>query len=248
MTLENTNKVAIITGGARRIGRTVALELHKENIDIVLHYRNSAQDAAELANELNASRENSCVLVQGELNDETVLEKIITTAIEHFGRLDILVNNASSFYPTPIEKITDGQWNDLFASNLKAPAFLCKYATPELRKNNGCIVNIIDVYANRPLANHPIYCAAKAGLQSLTKSLAADLAPDIRVNGVSPGAILWPEDDSGVAPQEVLLKRIPMNRLGDPNDIAQTIVFLSCKAPYITGQIIAVDGGKSAKA
>lgn len=247
MANSKTNKVVIITGGAKRIGKAIALLLHQQQYDLVIHFHSSAQQAKQLAEQLNQTRANSCLLVQGELAQENNCQKIIAAASNHFGRVDAVINNASNFYPTPIELATEEQWQDLMASNLKAPIFITKYAAPELRKHQGCIINIIDIYAQRPLAEHPIYCAAKAGLQSLTKSLAADLAPEIRVNGVAPGAILWPENDSGVPNQQELLKRVPLGRLGEPDDIAKAVKFLIADAPYISGQIIAVDGGRSVK-
>lgn len=243
--MEQNQKVALITGGARRIGAEIAKTLHKENYAIAIHYRHSADEANELCDYLNGIRADSCDCISGELNDEDIYAFLIGQVIKRFGRLDALINNASSFYPTPIESITEEHWQDLMSSNLKAPLFLSKHAVPELKKNHGAIINIIDIYATRPLADHPIYCAAKAGLQMLTKSLARDLKGKVRVNGVAPGAILWPENDGGVDTQKELLKRIPMNTLGEPADIAKTIRFLLCDAPYINGQIIAVDGGRS---
>ena len=242
----NTNsKVAVITGGAKRIGAEIAKTLHSSEFNILLHYRRSADEAKKLCSELNAFRSNSCSLVQGELNDAKSYTQIIDKAVEEFGQIDALINNASSFYPTPIESITEEQWQELMASNLKAPLFLSQKAIPELRKTQGSIINIIDIYAERPLADHPIYCAAKAGLQMLTKSLARDLSGDIRVNGVAPGAILWPENDAGIDSAAEILKRIPLNTLGEPSDIAKTVRFLLFDAPYINGQIISVDGGRS---
>jgi pteridine reductase len=246
MNIEKTsNKVALITGGARRIGSYIAKTLHHAGYDIMIHYRNSEEEAHQLCTKLNVLRANSCARVDGDLADSNSYERIIQATIDTYGKLDALINNASTFYPTDIESITEEQWQEIISSNLKAPAFLCKYATPELRISHGSIINIIDIYAERPLADHPIYCSAKAGLQMLTKSLARDLAPEIRVNGVAPGAILWPETDPSVDAKQELLKRIPLNRLGDPSDIAKTIRFLLNDAPYISGQIIAVDGGRS---
>jgi len=243
--MNQNSKVAIITGGARRIGAVIAKTLHKSGYAIVIHYRNSATDAEKLMQELNNQRQNSCQIIQGDLDDSQTYSDIINTAMNNFGRIDALINNASSFYPTPIAEITETQWHDLMASNLKAPLFLSKHAAPELSKHLGCIINIIDIYAQRPLADHPIYCSAKAGLQMLTKSLARDLNGKVRVNGVAPGAILWPENDIGLDTQEQLLERIPLNKLGEPNDIAKTVLFLVQDAPYINGEIIAVDGGRS---
>ncbi len=246
--MEQHQKVVLITGGARRVGAEIAKTLHKENYAIAIHYRHSAKEAEELCAQLNELREDSCHCIGGDFSDESVYVRIIEQAIERFGRLDVLINNASSFYPTPIESITEEHWQDLMSSNLKAPLFLSKHAIPELKKNQGVIINIIDIYADRPLAEHPIYCAAKAGLQMLTKSLARDLQGKVRVNGIAPGAILWPENDGGVDTQQELLKRIPMNTLGEPADIAKAIRFLLTNAPYINGQIIAIDGGRSVMA
>jgi len=236
---------ALITGGAKRIGYQIAHTLHAAGYNIMVHYRSSAGAAEILVNELNSIRSESAASVAGDLLDLDTIPQIIETTINAFGQLDVLVNNASTFYPTPIELISDEFWNDLMGSNLKAPAFLIKLAAPHLRKTNGCVVSIIDIYADRPLSNHPIYCAAKAGLEMLTKSLARDLAPEIRVNGVSPGAILWPKNDNDEISQAALLERVPLARMGRPQDVANTVKFLVVDAPYITGQTIAVDGGRS---
>lgn len=241
----NPTKTTLITGGARRIGKTIAMQLHERGHQLMIHYRSSADAAKALKQQLNEIRENSCEIVQADLSEIDSFEKISQQTIHAFGKLDVLINNASTFYPTPLAKVDEAQWDDLMASNLKAPLFLSKQLLPHLTKQNGCIINIIDIYANRPLTEHPIYCAAKAGLQMLTKSMARDLAPHIRVNGVAPGAILWPENDAGIDSQNALLKRIPLNRLGNPSDIAKTIEFLIEESPYITGQIISVDGGRS---
>jgi len=211
----------------------------------MIHYRSSAEDAEKLKQQFNQTRRHSCEIVQCDLSDIDSFENIRKQTNDAFGCIDVLINNASAFYPTPLAQVEAKQWDDLIASNLKAPLFLTKQFLSSLEKNNGCIINIIDIYAERPLADHPIYCSAKAGLQMLTKSMSRDLAPKIRVNGVAPGAILWPENDTGVDSQQELLKRIPLNRLGNPIDIAKVIEFLIEDAPYITGQIIAVDGGRS---
>lgn len=243
--MSNSNPTALITGGARRIGNEIARTLHADGYNIMVHYRSSAGATETLVNELNSVRQASAASVSGDLLDIGVIPNIIESTINAFSRLDVLVNNASTFYPTPIELINDEFWNDLIGSNLKAPAFLVKSAAPYIRESRGSIVNIIDIYARRPLSNHPVYCAAKAGLEMLTKSLARDLAPEIRVNGVSPGAILWPESGNDEISQTALLERVPLNRMGHPSDIANTVKFLVTDAPYITGQIIAVDGGRS---
>lgn len=238
-------KTVLITGGAKRIGNQIAHLLHDSGYNIMVHYRSSANAANILVNELNERRDNSAASVQGDLIDVSCIPHVIDQTIENFGRLDVLVNNASTFYPTPIELIEIDFWNDLVGSNLRAPAFMVKSTAQHLRETNGCIINIVDIYAQKPLSNHPLYCSAKAGLEMLTKSLARDLAPEIRVNGVSPGAILWPEQGNTEVTQDELLERIPLKRMGDPIDIAKTVRFLINEGTYITGQIIAVDGGRS---
>jgi pteridine reductase len=194
---------------------------------------------------LNAEREGSAIALQGELLDTASIPALVEKAANAFGSLDVLINNASTFYPTPIELLQDEFWNDLVGSNLKAPAFMVKACVPYIRERNGSIINIVDIHARKPMANHPIYCSAKAGLEMLTMSLARDLAPDIRVNGVSPGAILWPENDNGMADPQEILNKIPMGRMGQPDDVAKLVRFLIDEGDYITGQIIAVDGGRS---
>ena len=243
--MSSSNPTALITGGAKRIGKEIAHHLHTAGFNIMVHYRSSAEATAELVNELNDIRENSAASVAGDLLNISIVPTVIEKTIEKFSGLDVLINNASTFYPTPIELINEDFWNDLIGSNLKAPAFLVKSAVPYLRERNGSIVNIIDIYAQKPLSNHPIYCSAKAGLEMLTKSLARDLAPEIRVNGVSPGAILWPENGNDEISQADLLKRVPLKRMGKPKEIAKAVKFLVVDGSYITGQIIAVDGGRS---
>ncbi len=238
-------KTVLITGGAKRIGNQIAHLLHACGYNIMVHFRSSSNAANILVNELNEQRENSASSVQGDLIDVNCIPNIIEQTIETFGRLDVLINNASTFYPTPIELIEIDFWNDLVGTNLRAPAFMVKSAAKYLRETNGCIINIIDIYAQKPLSNHPLYCSAKAGLEMLTKSLARDLAPEIRVNGVSPGAILWPEQGNSEVTKDELLERIPLKRMGDPKEIAKTVRFLIEDGTYITGQIIAVDGGRS---
>lgn len=243
--MSDSNPVALITGGAKRIGHQIASMLHASGYDIMIHYRSSQQAASALVHSLNEARDNSAAMVQGDLLDINSVPTIVDSTIQQFDRLDAVINNASTFYPTPIELINEEYWNDLVGSNLKAPAFIAKHAVPYLRQSNGCIVNIIDIYGQTPLSNHPLYCSAKSGLSMLTKSLARDLAPEIRVNGVSPGAVLWPENNKTEFSQDELLKRIPMQRMGSPEDIAKAVRFLLMDADYITGQIIAVDGGRS---
>jgi len=237
--------VALVTGSARRIGASVASILHDEGANVVIHYRNSAADAERLVSRLNAARDNSAMALQADLLDTAALPRVIDAVVAWHGRLDVLINNASSFYPTPLGTVTETQWDDLVGSNLKAPLFLSQAALPELRKSQGSIVNLIDIHARRPLRNHPVYGSAKAGLAMLTLSMAKDLAPDVRVNGVAPGAILWPEDVMPEATRQAILEQVPMGRPGDPADIAGCIVYLVRDAGYVTGQIIAVDGGRS---
>ena len=238
-------KVALITGAARRIGAAIATTLHRNGANIAVHYRKSSADAEALAERLNTGRPNSAALFQADLNDTEALPSLVEKVIAWHGTLDVLVNNASSFYPTPLGEITQAHWDDLVGSNLKAPLFLSQAALPALREAGGAIINLIDVHAQRPLRNHAVYGSAKAGLAMLTRSLAKDLAPEVRVNGVSPGAILWPENGMDDATRETILKQIPLARPGQPEDIAGCVLYLVRDAAYVTGQIIAVDGGRS---
>jgi pteridine reductase len=235
----------LITGAARRIGACIARTLHAHGANVVIHYRGSATHADSLAAELNALRSGSALTAQADLLDTPRLAALVEEVVQQTGRLDALINNASTFYPTPLEEVTEEDWNDLLGTNLKAPLFLSKAAAPHLRKSGGAIINIVDIHAQRPLRNHPVYGPAKAALGMLTRSLARDLAPTVRVNGVSPGAILWPKDGMDEKTEQVILKQVPLKRTGAPEDIANTILFLLKDAPYITGQIIAVDGGRS---
>ncbi len=239
--------VALLTGAARRIGATTARTLHEAGYRVVIHYRGSREDAEALRDELNARRPDSALALQADLSQLEDIEQLAQDALKQWGRIDALVNNASSFYPTPVGEASEEQWNDLMNSNLKAPFFLAQALAESLRENRGAIITIADIHAERPLKNHPIYCAAKAGNVMLTKSLARELAPEVRVNGIAPGAILWPEQEAELDDKSKakVLDRVPLKRPGDPQDIADTILFLLTKAPYITGQIIAVDGGRS---
>ncbi len=238
-------KVVLITGAARRIGAAIATTLHRNGANIAVHYRKSSADAEALVDRLNAERPDSAALFQEDLNDIEALPSLVEKVIAWHGTLDVLVNNASSFYPTPPGEITQANWDDLVGSNLKAPLFLSQAALPALREARGAIINLIDVHAQRPLRNHAVYGSAKAGLAMLTRSLAKDLAPEVRVNGVSPGAILWPENGMDDATRESILKQIPLARAGQPEDIAGCVLYLVKDATYVTGQIIAVDGGRS---
>jgi pteridine reductase len=236
--------VVLITGAAHRIGATTAKLLHENGMNIVLHYRSSRKQAQAVQKELNDKRENSVILIQADLHLTNGLPTLIEESIKAWGRLDVLINNASSFYPTPVGKSTETQWDDLIGSNLKAPYFLSQAAAPYLKKSHGCIINIVDIHADRPLKNFPIYSMAKAGLVMMTKSLSCELGPEIRVNAVAPGAILWPENLDEVAKQRIV-SRTFLKRQGKPNDISKTILYLIKDADYVTGQIIAVDGGRS---
>jgi len=238
-------KVALITGGAKRIGACLAQSLHAAGMNVIIHYRSSADAARSLQQQLNHLREGSCLLIQAELNEPHKLKSLINESVQQMGRLDVLINNASAFYPTPLHSTREKDWAGLMNVNLKAPYFLTQAAAPHLAAQQGCIINLIDIYAERPLADHPVYCASKAGLTSLTRSFAQSLAPQVRVNGIAPGAILWPEDQHDQLAQQRLLSRVPLKRLGEPLDIARAALFLIRDAPYMTGQILNIDGGRS---
>lgn len=238
-------KVALITGAAHRIGAELARRLHHSGMNIALHYRHSRAGAEGLAAQLNALRPDSVTLIQADLLDCTALPGVITAAQARWQRLDVLVNNASTFYPTPVGSTTETHWDDLIGSNLKAPFFLAQAAAAELRRRHGCIVNIVDIHAQRPMKGYPVYSAAKAGLAMLTMSLARELGPEVRVNGVAPGAILWPEHALDDAQKQTILERTALKRQGTPADIARTALFLIRDADYISGQIINVDGGRT---
>jgi pteridine reductase len=238
-------KVVLVTGAARRIGAAIVTRLHANGARVAIHYRGSAQEAENLATRLNEERPDSAATFQADLLDTEQGSRLISAVSNWAGRLDCLVNNASSFYPTPVGSITEDHWEDLIGSNLKAPLFLSQAAVPQLQEHTGVIINIVDIHAQRPLRNHAVYGPAKAGLAMLTRSLAKDLAPHIRVNGVSPGAILWPEDGMSDAAQKTILRQVPLQRPGDPDDIAGCVLYLWRDATYVTGQIIAVDGGRS---
>jgi pteridine reductase len=238
------NKVALVTGSARRIGAAIIASLHQAGATVVVHYRHSAVDAEILCQRLNRVRKDSCMTIAADLNDGQHLPNLIETIVKKRGRLDILINNASSFYPTPMGGVTEKQWDDLMGSNLKAPFFLSQAAMPQLKMNKGCIVNMVDVHGFRAMKEHPVYSAAKAGLLMLTQALARELGPEVRVNGVAPGAILWPEINENAVEQRQLLKKTALKRQGMPEDIAKTVLFLVQDADYITGQVIPVDGGR----
>jgi pteridine reductase len=239
------NKNVLITGAAKRIGADCARLLHDQGCNILLHYKSSQQEAEQLCDGFNQKRHDSAKLVQGNLQNREELEAIAQIANACWGGLDVLINNASSFYPTPLNDVTEEQWDDLLGSNLKAPFFLVKALSNGLAKRQGCIVNIVDIHAERGLPGYPVYSIAKAGLVAMTKILAKELGPAIRVNAVAPGAILWPE--SGLSAQEKteILQRIPLGRSGSPEDIAKAVLYLVKEAEYVTGQILTVDGGRT---
>ena len=240
-------KVILVTGGARRVGVAICRRLHSQGASLVVHYRASESEARALEAELEQVRPGSVALVQADLLETANLPHLLDETVSHFGRLDALVNNASSFFPTPLGEVTEDGWEDLIGSNLKAPLFLSQAAAPQLKRQRGCIVNIVDIHSEWPLKRYVVYNAAKGGLASLTRSLAVELAPEVRVNGISPGPILWPEAGEWMdeASRQHIIGRTLLKRTGEPDDIARTVSFLIADAPYITGQIIAVDGGRS---
>ncbi|SDW11937.1 pteridine reductase [Marinobacter mobilis] len=239
--------VVLITGAAHRLGAATALRLHQHGWRVLIHHRSRPQQAATLAARMNQDRPDSARVLQADLALADAVTRLGEEAYEAWGRLDALVNNASAFYPTATCSATQTDWATLMDTNLRAPFFLVQACLPALATRGGCIVNLIDIYSERPLADHPLYCASKAGLAALTKAWAKELAPQVRVNGVSPGAILWPEGDAAVNEdyQQSILDKTPLARTGSPDDIARTVTFLICDAPFMTGQILAVDGGRS---
>ena len=245
MNANSNDKVALVTGSARRIGAEIIRKLHAEGMRVIIHYNRSGNEAEALANELNQQRDTSAHAISFDLSATDQLEQLATTVISKWGRLDLLVNNASTFYPTELPEIDHTQWDDLIDINLKAPLFLSKACATELSSCQGSIVNIVDIHGDRPLKGYPIYCIAKAGLIMLTKSLARELGPDVRVNGVAPGAIMWPEVEAYEPLHKEIIERTALKREGDPTNIANTVWFLTNAADYITGQIIAVDGGRT---
>jgi pteridine reductase len=238
-------KSALVTGGGRRLGAAIARRLHAAGAAVLVHYRDSEAEAKALAAEMNALRPKSAATVKADLLAPIAPRALVGAALDAFGRLDVLVNNASSFFPVPVGEIEASHWEELMGSNLRAPLFICQQAAPELRKQRGAIVNIVDIHAERPLKGYPLYSIAKAGLAALTRALAVELAPEVRVNGVAPGAIAWPEDGQfDPAERDRILATTPLARIGTPADIAQAVHFLAC-ATYVTGEIVAVDGGRS---
>lgn len=245
--MESPTPVALITGAAHRLGAHTARHLHQRGWNLVIHYRSREVEASVLRDELNNVRPDSAVVIQADLSSPGQTETLANQAVSAWGRLDGLVNNASVFYPNPTPEASADDWDTIMNTNLRAPFFLGQACLPALKKSRGAIVNMIDIYSQRPLANHPLYCASKSGLATLTLSWAKDLAPEVRVNGVSPGAILWPEGDAAIDEnyQQSILAKTPLARTGSPNDIAGAIAFFLCDAPFVTGQILTVDGGRS---
>ena len=240
-------KTVLVTGGARRVGAAITRHLHAAGANVVIHYRASAADARALAKSLNAQRADSATCVKGDLLDAKTPRVLVGACLGEYGRLDVLVNNASSFYPTPVGRMGERDWTDLVGTNLRAPLFISQAAAAELKKRRGSIVNIVDIHSEFPLKDYVIYNIAKGGLAALTRSLAQELAPQVRVNGVSPGPILWPDANiwKSEKTRKAIVERTLLKRVGEPDDIARTVAFLVTDAPYVTGQIIAVDGGRS---
>jgi pteridine reductase len=240
-------KTVLVTGGAKRVGAAIVRRLHAAGANVAIHCRDSLREAMALCVELNENRADSVCTVQANLLDIASLSRVIEETLQEFGQLDALVNNASSFYPTPLADLSEGEWNDLLGTNLKAPLFLAQAASAELRRRHGCIVNIVDIHAEMPMHGHLLYNVAKSGLAGLTRALAQELAPQVRVNGVAPGVNLWPESAAWQDEEQrrKIIAHTLLKREGEPDDIAKAVQFLIADAPYITGQIIAVDGGRS---
>jgi pteridine reductase len=239
-----TRKTVLITGAAHRIGAAIARDLHAHGMDVIIHYNTSAEPARTLAAELNGRRGDSAFLIRADLTGAVDYDAVIGEAVACTGSLHVLVNNASRFYPTPLGETTREQWQDIMESNLQAPFFLSQACVPRLRETRGCIINMTDIYGSIPLGNYTVYSAAKAGLIMLTRSMARELAPEIRVNGISPGSVLWPEGMSDAA-KEAVLRQVSLGRRGTPQDIANGVRFLIEDAAYMTGQVLNIDGGRS---
>ncbi|MFM2322462.1 MAG: hypothetical protein RLZZ225_615 [Pseudomonadota bacterium] len=244
---KTNTKVVLITGAAKRVGAAIARHCHHLGMRVAIHYRESAQAALALCQTLNQQRPDSAIALPANLKDTLKLEDLVAAVIKEWGQLDVLINNASSFYPVPFAKVSAIVWEDLIASNLKGPFFLSQLAAPYLKAQKGCIINLVDIQAQRPLRNYSVYCIAKAGLVMLTKSLAKELGPEIRVNAIAPGIVLWPDDDTefNATLRQKIIAKNALKRAGTPQDIANTVAFLIQQADFITGQVIAVDGGRS---
>jgi len=243
MSVKENNPVVLITGSAHRIGACIARHLHQQDYRVIIHYHSSAETAQNLIDELNQLRADSADMLKANLSEPEEIEQLSTRAIKCFGQLDVLVNNASRFFPTPMGDVTLTQWENLVNTNLRAPFFLTQALQQELKRSHGCVINITDVYGHRPLNNHPVYSMTKAGLIMLTKSLSKEMGPEVRVNAVSPGAIIWPDNDLSDVRKREILDSTSLQRIGGPDDIAETVAFLA-RADYVTGQVIAVDGGR----
>jgi len=240
-----SGQAVLVTGAAKRIGAALARAFHAEGAFVAVHHHNSEKEALALCTELNRVRSDSAIPIRANLLDDAAIGEIIGRVIRVFGRLDVLINNASTFYPTPVGEITHAHWNDLIGTNLKAPLFLSQAAAPHLEQTSGLILNLVDIHAQRPLSKHPVYSIAKAGLAMLTRSLARELGPKIRVNGIAPGPILWPEAGIDPALKDEIISKTSLKRAGSPQDIVKAALFFAKDAPYVTGQILAVDGGRS---
>eukprot|EP00119_Amphimedon_queenslandica_P003686 XP_003390525.1 PREDICTED: uncharacterized protein LOC100640974 [Amphimedon queenslandica] len=252
---DSAARVALVTGAAKRVGAAIARHLHRRGLGVAVHYHRSADDAFALVAELNRLRAGSAAAFAGDLLETKTPSRLVEGTVEHFGALDLLINNASAFYPTEVEDAGEEQWNELLGTNLKAPYFLTQAAAPFLKQREGSIVNLVDIHGRAPIPDHSIYCAAKAGLIMLTRALALDLAPSIRVNAVAPGVVLWPESEKrqdGAGEEEEadrrrILNSVPLRRQGRVSEVATAVAWLALDAPYTTGQIIAVDGGRGIK-
>ena len=241
----SSRKTALVTGAAARIGAEISRKLHQRGCDVLIHYNSSDSAALKLADELNRERAESAFTAQADLSSPKGLERLASETKKRFEGLDILVNNASRFYPTAMGQTKAWQWDDLLNSNLRGPYFLVQELLGDLRTAGGCVVNIVDIHAERPMPGHAVYCMSKAGLAMMTQALAQELGPAVRVNGVSPGAILWPANQPEQEQKQAILERVVLDRVGDPSDIASAVAYLALDAPYVTGQILAVDGGRS---
>lgn len=245
MSFKQPAPVSLVTGAARRVGAAIAQRLHAAGHRVVVHYRSSREAAQERVDACNDERPGSALALAAELGSRETADRLVAAAVQAFGRLDLLVNNASDFYPTPVGNIGMDDWERLFDSNARGPLFLSQAAAPHLAEAGGAIVNLVDIHARHPRPEHTVYCMAKAALVMMTRSLALELAPAVRVNAVAPGAILWAEGDNNAEAQEETLRRIPLDRLGEPADIAGAVVYLGLENPYLTGQVLVVDGGRS---
>ena len=243
---DTRSDVALVTGGARRIGAAIARALHRRGLNVAVHYRRSRDEAQALARELDGERPGSAAAFGGDLLESGMPGRLVAGVVSRFGALDVLVNNASTFYPTPIDTATEAQWDDLIGANLKAPFFLTRAAAKFLAANRGSIVNLADIHGRNPIADHPAYCSAKAGLIMLTRALALDLAPEVRVNAIAPGIALWPESEGvhDARTRALAVESVPLRRIGSTGEVAAAVTWLALDAPYTTGEVLAVDGGR----